>query len=402
MPYFEYTARDKTGKTLKRQLFAQSKEHLVVNLQREGLLLLSVREAAAVAESISIRMHKKAKVGDLILFSKELAVLLENGIPIMEAIDVLTKQMSSTNLINACKAIRKDLENGSTLSNAIAKNRLVFSPLWQYMTEAGELSGQLPFVMRQMAIYLEAQESIRKKTMTAMLYPAILFSAAVVAVFLFAFKIIPIFRDVYASFGAASTLPPLTNFIIMMSDAVTRYYMVIIIFLVISFMIFKQAISTKLGRQLFERVLLKSPVLGDLYKALSIERFATSLKVLLKSGIPIVKAIEMASSTSNSVIFAGKIEEAKNKVIAGLPFSDAMQQTALFPPLTIQLVCVAERTGNYSGMFEEIANYYKDVLDNAIAVFTAMIEPVMLVFMGIVIGTLIIGMYLPIFGLAKL
>ena len=403
MPYFEYTARDKNGKALKGQLFAVTKQQLITNLQREGLLILSMKEAAAIAErKTSQKMHKKAKTKDLMLFAKELAVLLENGIPVMECIDVLIKQMSSINLMIATKAIRKDLENGSTLANAVAKNPLVFSSIWHYLIDAGETSGQLPFVLRQMVMYLESRELIKKKTINAMLYPAVLFTVAIFAVALFTFKIIPIFRNIYITFNAVNKLPPLTKFILACAEIITKFYILLIIAIIVVVFIFKQIVATRSGRRAYESAIMHSPILGNIYLALVLERFASTLRILLKSGIPIIKAMEMAANTSQSRLFAEKLEEAKAKVVGGLPFSEALQQTTLFPPLSVQLIAIAEKTGNYAGMFEEVASYYHEILDTAITRFTSLIEPVMLVLMAIVIGILVIGMYLPIFGLANL
>lgn len=402
MPYYIYTARDKKGRQVKSQGFAANKQQLIKNLQEGGFLILSMKETSAAADYKKISLHKKAKTSDLILFAKEFAVLLENGIPIMEALDVLLKQMNSVALMNATRAIRKDLENGSTLSNAISKHPHVFGNLWQYLTEAGEASGQLPFILKQMVMYMESSELIRKKTVTALLYPGVLMLAAISAVLLFTLKIVPIFKGIYISFGAQNKLPPLTMFVIGISDILIHYYMIIIVIIVLLALIVRQIIATKAGKRLYESVLMHTPAIGNLYTALAIERFASTLKVLLKSGIPIIKAMEMASRTSQSMHFAQTIEEAKAKVTAGLSFSEALQHTALFPPLAVQLIIVAEKTGNYAGMFEEIAKYYNEVLDTAISRFTVLIEPVMLVLMGAVIGGLIISLYLPIFGLAKL
>jgi type IV pilus assembly protein PilC len=402
MPYFEYVARDKAGKQIKGQFFATTKQHLITNLQRDGMLVTSVKEATSMAEGKNVRLHKKAKPGDIKLFAKEFAVLLENGIPIMDGLDVLIKQMTSTNLITATRAIRKDLENGSTLANAVGKNPQVFNNLWHYMIEAGETAGQLPFVFRQMVAYLESRELIRKKTVTAMMYPAVLLIVGLLALFFFTFNVVPIFKGIYKQFNALQKLPPITKLVIWSSETIASNYLFIIIGLVIIGIIFKQIISTKTGRRVYERTLLGLPVIGKLYLALLIERFASTLKVLLKSGITIIKAMEMAANTSQSKIFSEKLEETKIKVTGGLPFSEALQQTALFPPLVIQLVLIAEKTGNYAGMFEEITNYYHEVLDTAIDRFTALIEPVMLIVMALGIGTLIISMYIPIFGLANL
>ena len=402
MPYYSYTARGKGGKLTKGQVFALTKQQLVTGLQRDGLLILSVKESAQVAERRVQRMHKKAKDSDLILFAKEFTVLLENGIVITEALDVLLKQMNSKDLINATRAIKKDLENGASLANATAKNPRIFGSLWQYLVEAGETTGQLPFVLKQMVAYMESRELIRKKTTNALIYPALLVTVAIAAILIFTVKIIPIFKGVYATLGSKNKLPPLTLFIIGISDTIRSRLLIVSVGIVIVIFAFRQFVATKFGRFVYETILMHIPVLGNLYIALSIERFSTSLKVLLKSGIPIIKAIETAANTSPSAIFAEKIEEVKAKVIAGLPFSEALQQTALFPPLAIQLIMVAEKTGNFSGMFEEVSNYYHEVLDTAVTRFTTMIEPLILIVMGALIGVLVISMFLPIFKIANI
>jgi len=401
MPYYTYTARGRDGKAVKGQSFTLTKQQLVSNLQKDGLLVLSIKESAAAAEHKGRPLHRKARASDLILFGKEFAVLLENGIPIIDALDILTKQMSSRDLINAARAIKKDLENGSTLSNTFAKNREIFGDLWQYLIDAGETSGQLPFVLKQIVIHLEAQEAIRKKVLNALIYPATLILVASIAVLFFTFKIIPVFEGIFATLGGRK-LPSLTLFIIHLSNTIRHNAIIGLVLIAVAVTVFAQIASTKRGRRAYEKALLATPVVGQLYLALAIERFATTLKILLKSGIPVIKAMEMAANTVRVKIFSDRIDDARAKVISGLPFSDALQQTAIFPLLAVQLVSVGEKTGNYAGMFEEISNYYKEVLDTALARFNALIEPAILIIMGGMIGLLVVSMFLPIFKLANL
>jgi len=401
MPYFRYEIRDKNLRLIKDQAFSSNKKELVARLHREGSVILNISDAAATMERRK-KMHRKAKTRDLVLFANEMKVLLENGIPLLEALDVAVKQMTSSSLMEAVSKIKKDLESGSSFNSAIAKHRNVFGDLWQYLIEAGEISGQMPFVMEQISALLKSMEQVRKKTINAMVYPAVLAVVAVVAILIFTLKIIPIFKGVYATLGSANSLPALTVVVFSFSDALRQNFAYIAVFLFAVILTLKQLISTKRGRYVYENILLSTPVIGQLYLAIAIEKFSTTLKVLLKSGILIIKAIDMAANTAGSVVFSSKIVDARAKVTAGLPLSDALQQTGFFPPLVIQLTSVGEKTGNFPGMFDEIAKYYNDTIDTTITRFTTLIEPVMLIFMAIVIGILVVAMFLPIFKLANL
>jgi type IV pilus assembly protein PilC len=213
----------------------------------------------------------------------------------------------------------------------------------------------------------------------------------------------PIFKGIYMTLGSASTsLPLLTTIVFTACEVIRQYFIYILFFFIAIIFAVRQIIATKAGGRVFEKMILSTPVLGNLYLALAIQKFATTLMVLLKSGILIIKAMEMSANTAESKLFLEKIDEVKVKVTAGLPFSEALQQTGFFPPLVVELVTVGERTGNYPKIFEEIAAYYSDIVDTVITRFTALVEPIMLVVMAMVIGTLVVAMYLPIFKLANL
>ena len=385
---------------MKSQAFAHNRQELTKLLQGQGLIIIYVKESAGIAAKHVGKQHKRVKAQDLTIFAKEFAILLENGVAIMDVLDVIGKQLESTDLITAVKGIKKELEGGSTLSNAMGKYPRIFSLFWQDMTEAGELSGQLPYVMKQISVFVESREDIKKKTLNAFLYPAILMGLALFTVVVFVFKVIPVFKGLFSSFG--SKLPPLTQAIFNMSEIVKKYFFVAVAIIAIAIFMIRKAFATKPGRRLYERVAFNAPVVGGLLLALSIERFASTLAVLLKSGIPIIKAMEVAVKASQSLVFSERIEDAKIKVMGGLPFSEALQHTSLFPPLTIQLLSVAEKTGNYSGMLEEVSKYYKDIIENALTRFTTLIGPVVLILMTVMIGGIVIAMFLPIFKIATL
>jgi len=400
MPYYDYEGREKTGKLIKSQAFALNKQEMIKLLHGQGLLIISVKEATAITDKYRKKFHRRATTGDLVLFAKQFAILLENGVAMIDAFDVMLKQMESSDLIKALQEIKKDVEGGDTLRDAIARHPRIFGSFWHDMIDAGEISGQLPFVMRQIVVFLQSREDLKKKTINAFIYPALLLTLALFTILVFIFRVVPIFEELFSTFGGK--LPVFTSVIISGSNFARRYFIVVAIVAGILGFIVKRGLSTKPGRRLYETILLNTPVAGNLFLSLSIEKFASTLGVLLKSGIPIIRALEVAVKTSQSLIFSERVEEAKVKVMGGLPFSEALQQTSIFPPLAIQLVLVAEKTGNFSGMLEEISKYYNDIIDVAVTRFTTLIGPIVLIFMAFVIGALIIAMFLPIFKFASL
>lgn len=400
MPYYVYEARNKAGKSVKNQTFAVNKQELIKILQKEGLMIVSVKESAPMEERYRKSIHKKTKLRDLILFSKEMAILLENGVPIIDAFDIISKQIESSELSKVVKQMKQDVEAGGTFCDAIAKHPKVFGTFWHDMIEAGELSGQLPFVIRQVAIFLESRDELRKKTVNAFLYPALLLILATFTIFVFVFRVVPIFEELFSTFN--TKLPFFTTVVVTLSEILRRFFVVGIVIAVIAAFLIRQTIATKQGRRLYENAVLNTPLIGSILMALSTEKLTTTLGVLLKSGIPIIKALEVSAKATQSVVFTERMEEAKVKVMAGLPLSDAMQQTGLFPPLVIQLVLVGEKTGNFSGMMEEISKYYSDLIDTAVTRFTTLLGPIVLIIMAFIIGSLIIAMFMPIFKLTGL
>ena len=400
MPYFAYEARSKDGRLVRSTIFAPGRTDLINTLHGQGLAIVSIKEASAVANRHFRRLHKGVKPKDMISFVKEISILLENGVTITDSLEVLTAQLESTDLINTIKLVKVDLESGSTLRDSMRKFPHIFSPLWVDMIEAGEVSGQLPFVLRQIASIIRTSEEIKKKTINALIYPILLITVAFASISVFVFKILPVFEDLFSSFG--SELPPYTMLILNASSEIRRRFPIVIIVGFIVYIMVKRFLSTSVGRRASENILMALPAVGGLYLAVTLGRFASTLAVLLKSGIPIIRAIEVAIKTSGSLTFSDKIEDAKNKVVSGMPFSEAMQLTGLFPPIAAQLIVVAEKTGNYSGMLEELSLYYDEVIDVAISRFTALVSPVLLIIMAIGVGSVLIAMFLPIFKLSSL
>ena len=401
MPYYTYEGRDKNGRLVRNQAFALTQQNLIRDLQDTGVTILSIKNVAAIVEQ-KRRMYRKIKNKDLVLFAKELAVLVENGVPIIEALEVSLKQMTSEKLAGAVSVLKKDIENGATLHGSMAKMPHIFADPWTYIVEAGEASGQMPFVLRHIQLLLESREEIRKKTVNAMVYPALLLGVTAVVLAVFTFKIIPMFHNVYISLGVSNDLPFLTQGIIFFSKFMKNEFLLITFSVVFITFFVRQIMATNSGRRAYEKILFSAPILGQLCIAIVVERFSTTIHILLKSGIPIIRALEMAANTTKNRLFVEKIEEAKAKIIAGLSLSDALQYTGLFPPIAISFILVAEKTGNYAGMFDEIAKYHKDIVETSLIRLMTLMEPIMIIAIALVIGVVVIAMFLPIFRLATL
>ena len=398
MPYYAYKVRDKAGKIVESRGRAENRAALQKILQESGAVVLSIQKAEEIKISFAKKMHKGVKPKDLALFAKTLSILLENGISLIEAFDVIITQIESSTLLEVVKKVKHSIESGASFRDALAKHPKVFNTYWVDMMEAGEISGKMPYVMQEIVSFLEAREQIKKKVIGALTYPSMLILGCIAAVVIFMVKIVPTFTKLFENLG--SELPGITLMVVNLSDLLQHYFVHGIIVIGALGFGFYKIISNPTGKRIWESFLFKIPVLGKFLMSVSIEKFVSSLGALLKSGIPIIKAIEVSLKTAQSIIFADNISAAKMQVMAGVPLSEALQQTGLFPPLTIQLMTVAEKTGNFSGMFDEISNYYKEEIDTLITAFTTLLEPLVMIFMTVVVGILLGALFMPIFSMA--
>ncbi|MFH1790881.1 MAG: type II secretion system F family protein [Candidatus Omnitrophota bacterium] len=393
MPYYIYQARDSNGKLIKGESYASTEREVLKILQQEDKLVLSIKVKPEVSKAAPAKLRKKVRFIDLVHFANELAILLENGVPIIDAFDIVLKQVDCLPLRVAIEAIKKDLEAGLSFRDAIDKHPKVFSEMWRDMIEAGEVSGQLPFVMRQIVKFLEFAENVRKKTASALMYPSMLVVASMITMGIFVFKIIPTFQDMFSGFNME--LPRPTLVVIAISYGFRRYFIFVAIAVSAAVFLIKRGLRRPHIRNIFEKILFRIPVLGGFMLTVSVQKFAFTLSFLMKSGIPIAKALSVAIKAVGFQSLAEKLEEAKAKVMGGLSLSDALSQTELFSPLAVQLILVAEKTGNYAGMLEQISTYYDEIIDTFIGKFTTLLGPIILLFMGLLIGGMVIAMFLP-------
>ncbi|OIO32837.1 MAG: hypothetical protein AUJ70_04720 [Candidatus Omnitrophica bacterium CG1_02_40_15] len=402
MPFFRYVARDKSGKLIDEVTETVNEEDLVNGLQAKGLLVISVGPALKIKSKKKVdkrKYHRAVKPHDLVMFSRELATLLGAGVTLIKSLDILCRQIESQALLSAAEQIKKDVEGGYTFQNALKKHDKIFSSFWINLVETGEASGHLPSSLDQVAVYLEENAELKRKIISALMYPLILVIVATGAIAVFLLKIIPIFSEIFKGFNVE--LPVLTQIVINMSNIMRRYFFLVAGILAALFFVIKKYISTEKGRWQFDNITLKLPVIGQLMQEISTERFASGLGTLIKSGVPILHALEITEKTAGNKVIEKALREVKIAVKEGKGMGQTMQNSDLFSPLVVQMVLVGEEIGELGKMLDRISVFYKERVNTFISRLTTMFEPIVLVFMGIVVGVLVVAMFMPIFSMSS-
>ncbi len=401
---YKYIARDKQGKPKEGFLDVHSEDELVRALQSQGLIVVSFEQAgridsAVVGSKKKYSMHSGVRFDDLITFAKQLHTLLGSGITLLRSLEIISLQVQSKNLFHTIEQIKKDISAGSSLKASIVKYPKIFSTLWVSIINTGETTGQLPFALEQLVTYLESSASLQRKIKNALVYPAIVVSVAVAAVTIFIVKIIPMFADIYSGFDAQ--LPAFTQVIFAICLNIKRYLLLfigIIAAIVIGISYYRK---THEGRKRIDATLLNLAVIGNIISQIATVRFAAGLHMLIKSGAPILHALEITSEISNNVIIKDAILNVKESVREGKSMSKPIMEANIFPDMLAHMVAVGEESGSLANMLDSVAKFYEERVDATITRLTTMFEPVLIVIIGIVVGALVIAMFLPIFGLSS-
>ena len=401
MPTFRYVAKDPEGKTVTGVTESPSNEELINMLRKQGLLIVSVSETRERPKQALFSFQAaRVNIDDLVIFSRQLATMVSAGIPLVNALDILSEQIEKKNFKEVVGKVRDDIETGSSLSEALGKHSNVFSNLFVHMTKAGESSGTLDEILDRVAAYLEKTSALQKKIQAAMVYPAIISVMAVAVTSLLLIKVIPIFKDIYAGFGKG--LPTPTQILINFSDFLRKYF----VFFLCGMAGFVYAVAriakTDKGKMFFDSRALKLPIFGVLIRKIAIGKFTRTLSTLVKSGVPILSCLEIVGKTSGNKVIEKAVEEVRTSIREGETIAAPHQRSGVFPPMVVRMVAVGEQTGELDMMLSKIADFYDAQVDAAIVGLTSMIEPLIIAFLGIVIGTIVICMFLPIFKLSTI
>jgi len=401
MPNYKYIAKDREGKAADGVVEAKTQAEAIDILRKRDLIIVSVSEAAKKFDfKASFGRKKKVKLDDLVVFSRQLATMVDAGIPLVGALDILGDQIDNRDFGAVITGIRNDVETGSSLSEGLAKHKDIFSTLFINMVKAGESSGMLDEILDRLAAYLEKTSSLQKKVHSAMVYPMIVSSMAFLITFVMIWKIVPIFKTIFSGFGADLPLP--TMILVLLSDSIQKYFVLIIIVVGSAAFLINKFIKTEKGRVFTDGLMLNMPIFGILFRKVAISKFTRTLSTLIKSGVPILTALEIVAKTSGNTVVEAAIESVRANVREGENIAEPLARSKIFPPMVTRMVSVGEQSGELEKMLSKIADFYDEQVDTAVSGLTSMIEPLIIAFMGIVIGGIVIAMFLPIFKMTSI
>lgn len=409
MPKFSYIGRKVNGEKETGIIEGPGQDDVVAQLQRKGLFVTSIipfdvgkkdsvqvlREPGTVRKQFS---HGGINANDLVIFSRQLSMLLGAGVSLLRSLDVISKQVDSKRLFGIIGQVRQDMEGGRTLRDSLAKFPDVFSPLWINLIETGEASGNLPMVLDKLAYYLEESAGFNRKIISALMYPGILFIISVSAVLFFVIKIVPTFAGILSSMGV--DLPMATKLLINLSNILTKKFFWLAGGIVLLVYLIRRFSSKPPFDRMLEDLRFKIPIFGEFFRYMLLERFATTMSILIESGVPILYALEISERSSGSIKMSETIQYIKKSVKEGRSMASPMEKSELFTPMVVQMVAIGEEIGELSNMLKRIAKFYQDYLETFVTRLAAIFEPLMIVFMGIIIGAMVIAIFLPIFNMA--
>lgn len=398
MPMYLWKGTDRNGKKQSGELEADTPAIARQLLVRKGINIRSVKPKPKDLSEYIPALQPKVKEKDLVVFTRQFATMIDAGLPLVQALDILQDQQSNPTFRRVIKDIKRSVEEGATLSDAVRKHPKVFDHLFVNLVAAGEVGGILDVILNRLASYIEKLANLKKKVKGAMTYPGIVISIAIIVVAVILIFVIPVFAGLFKDAGAK--LPAMTLFVMNLSDFAKSYIHWIVLSCVLAWMGIKQVRRTHRGRELIDRMLLRSPVFGMLIKKVSIARFTRTLGTMLSSGVPILDGLDIVASTSGNVVIENSIRKARNAIAEGRPVAEPLQETSVFPVMVTQMIAVGEATGALDSMLGKIADFYDEEVNTAVDSMTALLEPMLIVFLGVTIGFLLVAMYLPIFQIA--
>ena len=403
MRQFQYKAKGVDGGVLTGVLDAEEQKVAVERLRAQKLVILSIEEkTASPLDFINALLKSKGKVtsNDLVLFSRQLSTLVSAGVPIVQGLAILESQAENPAFKETLGLVRSDIEGGLSISDALKKHPDAFPDLYCSMIKAGELGGILDTILERLTVYLENAEALKHKVKSAMMYPAIVLTiCAAVTVFLFIF-VIPTFKTIFASFGAELPMP--TQIVIAISDYMKAYWYLVLGIPYALYQGFLRFYKTPQGHKLIDAYALKAPIFGVILKKVAVAKFTRTLGTLIKSGVPIMQALETVAATAGNVIVAEAILSTRESIREGGHLADPLKKSGIFPNMVTSMISVGEETGSLDIMLNKIAEFYDQEVDAAVKGLTSLIEPLVICVMGVIIGGLVIAMFLPMFSLGDL
>ena len=395
MPVYNYTARTLTGELQSGSIDLPSHDDVVAHLRKNRMIVVKVQQAP---KDIKIDLFKKGiSTRDIVIFTRQFATMINSGLPLVQALDILAEQSENPSLKDVTRAVVYDVESGHTLADALRKHPKAFSELYVNMVAAGEAGGILDTILLRLATFMEKNDALVRKVKGAMIYPAVIFSVAGLAIIILLIFVIPVFQEMFAGIGQQLPLP--TRVVIGASAFLQGFWWALLAGGGLLFFGTRRYYATPKGKLNLDKLMLNVPVLGDLIRKSAVSRFTRTLGTLIASGVSILDGLEITAKTAGNRVIHDAVMESRASIAGGETIAAPLQKSKVFPPMVISMIAVGEQTGGLDEMLSKIADFYDEEVDAAVEALLSLMEPVMIVVLGVVVGGMIIAMYLPIFNM---
>jgi type IV pilus assembly protein PilC len=399
MPVFLWEGQTRKGEKKKGEIEAANEAALRGILRRQGLTSITVKQKPKDLSEYLPFLKQKVKEKEVVIFARIFATMINAGLPLIQCLELLAQQEQNKTFAQIITAVKEDIEGGSTLSDALRKYPNIFDNLFVNLVAAGESGGILDVVLQRLSSYMEKAMKLKSKVKGAMTYPASVLVISIAVVALLLVKVIPVFQKMFEGFGGE--LPAPTQFLITLSGYAQKYFLVALIAMAIAIYAFRRYYKTEKGTLLIDDLILRAPVFGPLLKKVAVARFTRTMSTMMTSGVPILEGLAIVSKTAGNKVVENALIRVRKSISEGKTIAEPLLETGIFPPMVVQMIAVGEATGALDAMLSKIADFYDDEVDTAVDAMTALLEPFMMVFLGGVVGGMIIAMYLPIFKMAS-
>jgi type IV pilus assembly protein PilC len=399
MPVYIFRGRDvRNNASIQGERFSSSAQALAAVLRREQVAPIAIREKASKGFRFSFK--RRVSQNEVAIFTRQFSVMLGAGLPLVQGLDAIAQQHPNKEFKAVLEQVKGDIEAGATLSASMARHPKAFDSLYTNMIAAGETGGILDTILQRLSTFIEKIVKLKRALRSAMIYPATILTIAIAVVAVILWKVVPVFRTLYEGFNVE--LPMITRMVITLSSIIERFGIIFLVFAGLGIFGFRSYYKTDKGRHAVDRALLKIPIMGEILRKIGVARFTRTLATLLTSGVPILEGLSITGKTAGNAILEDTIYELRRKIEGGGTMTEPMRQSGFFPPMVTQMVSVGESTGEMDAMLTKIADYFEEEVDTVMANLMTILEPFLMVFLGTVVGGIVIAMYLPLFKLIQI
>src|SRR2546427_4776910 len=394
MATFTYTARAFNGDLRTATIDAASRDDVIAQLRKQRLSVVKIDQDAA--KKIG---RGSIKTRDVVIFTRQFSTMINSGLPLVQALTILAEQTDNKALAEVTRKVVFDVESGNTVADALSKHPRAFTNLYVNMVAAGEAGGILDTILMRLATFLEKNDALVRKVKGAMIYPAVIMSVAAIAVVTLLIFVIPVFENMFSSVGLALPLP--TRIVIGASRFLKGYWWVVLAVAMTGGYLFKKYYATSNGKLAIDRLMLKMPVLGDVLRKSAVSRFTRTLGTLISSGVSILEGLEITAKTAGNMVIHNAVMESRASIAGGETIAQPLAKSKVFPPMVISMIAVGDQTGGMDEMLSKIADFYDDEVDAAVSALLSLMEPIIIVVLGVIVGGMSVAMYLPIFDMVN-